>query len=155
VSRFDRLIPPGGEGKVTLNVDLRGFQGKVWKNATITSNDPRQPSFEIVIQGKVRPYIELRPGSFVQFSPATPAADEKIVELVATGQEFKIVKVEDTLKEKISTQLEIVAPGRHYRLKITNLRREGSYSGVIKCTTDHPQKPEVLIRINARFPPPK
>lgn len=155
MTRFDRVIPPGGEGKITLNVNLRGFQGKVWKDATIISNDLRQPSFQIVLQGKVRPFIELRPGSFVQFLPAAQSADEKTVDLVATGQEFKVLKVENNLKEKIDTQLETIVPGSHYRLKITNLLREGSYSGVIKCLTDHPQKPEVTIRISARFPPAK
>jgi hypothetical protein len=155
VSRFDRVIPPGGEGKVTLNVDLKGFQGKVWKDATIISNDLRQPSFQIMLQGKVRPHIELRPGSFVQFSPAVPSVEEKTVDLVATGQDFKVLKIENSLKEKISVQLETIIPGKHYRLKIVNLQREGSYAGLIKCSTDHPKKPEVQIRISAHFPPAK
>ena len=155
MSRFDRFIPPGGEGKVTLTVDLRGFQGKVWKSATVTSNDPRQPSLEIMVQGKVRPHIELRPGSFVQFSPATPGSDERTVDLVATGQEFRILKIDNNLKDKIGAELETIVPGRHYRLKITNLQRQGSFSGVIRCSTDHPQKPEVPIRISAHFPSPK
>jgi len=155
VTRFDRVIPPGGEGKVTLNVTLKGFQGKVWKDATIMSNDLRQPSFQIMLQGQVRPHIELRPGSFVQFSPAAQSADEKTVDLLATGQDFKVLKVENYLKEKISAQLETVVPGKHFRLKIALLQREGSYSGVIKCSTDHPKKPEVQIRISAHFPPAK
>ena len=155
MTRFDRVIPPGGEGKITLNVDLKGFQGKVWKDATIISNDLRQPAYQIMLQGKVRPHIELRPGSFVQFSPAVPSAEEKTVDLVATGQDFNILKVENNLKEKISAQLETIVPGKHYRLKIVNLQREGSYSGAIKCLTDHPQKPEVQIRISAHFPPAK
>ncbi len=155
MTRFDRVIPPGGEGKVSLNVNLRGFQGKVWKEATIFSNDLRQPSFQIVLQGKVRPFIELRPGPSVQFSPAAQDADKKTIDLLATGQDFKVLKIENNLKEKIGAQLETIVPGSHYRLKITNLQREGSYSGVIKCLTDHPQKPEVLIRISALFPPAK
>lgn len=155
MTRFDRVIPPGGEGKVTLNVTLKGFQGKIWKDATIVSNDSRQPSFQIMVQGQVRPHIELRPGSFVQFSPAPPSAEEKTVDLVATGQDFKVLKVENYLKEKISAQLETVVPGKHFRLKIALLQREGSYSGVIKCSTDHPQKPEVQIRISVHFPPAK
>jgi hypothetical protein len=155
VTRFDRVIPPGGEGKISLNVNLKGFQGKVWKDATIFSNDPRQPSFQIMVQGQVRPYIELRPGSFVQFSPAVQSAEEKTVDLMATGQDFRVLKIENNLKEKISAQLETVVPGKHYRLKIANLQREGSYSGVIKVSTDHPKKPEVQIRISAHFPPAK
>lgn len=155
MTRFDRVIPPGGEGKVTLNVDLKGYQGKVWKDATIISNDLRQPSFQITLQGQVRPHIELRPGSFVQFSPAVQSAEEKTVDLMATGQDFRVLKIENNLKEKISAQLETVVPGKHYRLKIANLQREGSYSGVIKVSTDHPKKPEVQIRISAHFPPAK
>ena len=84
------------------------------------SNDLRQPSFQIMLQGQVRPHIELRPGSFVQFSPAAQSAEEKTVDLVATGQDFKVLKVENNLKEKISAQLETVVPGKHYRLKIAN-----------------------------------
>lgn len=155
MTRFDRVIPPGGEGKVTLNVDLKGYQGKVWKDATVISNDLRQPSFQITLQGQVRPHIELRPGSFVQFSPAVQSAEEKTVDLMATGQDFRVLKIENNLKEKISAQLETVVPGKHYRLKIANLQREGSYSGVIKVSTDHPKKPEVQIRISAHFPPAK
>lgn len=155
MTRFDRVIPPGGEGMVTLNVNLKGFQGKVWKDATITSNDLRQPSFQIALQGKVRPHIELRPGSFIQFSPAAQSADEKTVDLVTTAQDFNILRCENNLKEKIGVQLETIVPGKHYRLKIANLQREGSYSGLIKCSTDHPKKPEVPIRISAHFPPAK
>ena len=155
MTRFDRVIPPGGEGKVTLNVNLKGFQGKVWKDATIMSNDLRQPTFQIMLQGQVRPHIELRPGSFVQFSPAAQSAEEKTVDLMATGQDFRVLKVENNLKEKINAQLETVVPGKHYRLKIANLQQEGSYAGVIKCSTDHPKKPEVQIRISAHFPTAK
>ena len=155
MTRFDRVIPPGGEGKVTLNVDLKGYQGRVWKDATIMSNDLRQPTFQIMLQGQVRPHIELRPGSFVQFSPTAQSAEEKTVDLMATGQDFRVLKVENNLKEKINAQLETVVPGKHYRLKIANLQQEGSYAGVIKCSTDHPKKPEVQIRISAHFPPAK
>ncbi|HSO71494.1 MAG TPA: hypothetical protein VLR91_02475 [Thermodesulfobacteriota bacterium] len=155
MTRFDRVIPPGGEGKVTLTVTLKGYQGRVWKDATVISNDLRQPSFQIMLQGKVRPHIELRPGPSVQFSPAAQSLAEKIVDLVATSQDFNILKVENNLKEKIGAQLETIVPGKHYRLKIANLQQEGSYSGVIKCFTDHPQKPDVQIRINVHFPPAK
>jgi hypothetical protein len=134
-----------GEGEI-VNHDFK---------ILIISTDLRQPSFQITLQGQVRPHIELRPGSFVQFSPAVQSAEEKTVDLMATGQDFRVLKIENNLKEKISAQLETVVPGKHYRLKIANLQREGSYSGVIKVSTDHPKKPEVQIRISAHFPPAK
>ncbi len=39
--RFDRAIPPGGEGKITLQVKTAGYQGKISRGAKVYSNDPR------------------------------------------------------------------------------------------------------------------
>ena len=155
MTRFDRVIPPGGEGKVTLNVDLKGYQGKVWKDATIISNDLRQPSFQIMLQGQVRPHIELRPGSFVQFSPAAQSAEEKTVDLVATGQDFKVLKVENNLKEKISAQLETIVPGK----ALPPQDRQSPAGGVL-CRRDQvlhrpPQKTGSSDTDQRPFPPSK
>jgi hypothetical protein len=153
VARFDRVIPPGGEGKAVLKVDLKGYQGKVWKSATVISNDPGHPNFNLTLTGKVRPHIEIRPGPFVQFSTA-PGPDEKTVELIAVDREFKILQVENGLEGKIRTQLETVIPGKQYRLRITNLQKEGNYFGQVKVRSDHPQKPEILMRVSGHFPKP-
>ena len=155
MTRFDRVIPPGGEGKATLKVDLRGLQGRVDKTATIHSNDPRQPTLLLTLQGRVRPLIEVRPGPQVLFSSAAQNSDEKTLELVSTGSEFKVLKVENGLEGKIRTQLETVEAGKQYRLRITNLKKEGSYSGVVRCLIDLPKKSEILIRVNGHFPPPR
>jgi hypothetical protein len=154
VARFDRVIPPGGEGKVALKVDLKGYQGKVSKSATVFSNDPQQPNFQLTLTGKVRAHIEIKPGAFVQFSSA-PGGDEKIVELLAVDREFRIVQVENGLEGKIRTQLETVVPGKQYRLKVTSLQKEGNFFGLIRCKTDHPQKPEIQIRVSGHFPAPQ
>ena len=39
MASFDKAIPPGGEGKITLSVDTRGYQGKIHKTARIFTND--------------------------------------------------------------------------------------------------------------------
>ncbi|MBI5586568.1 MAG: hypothetical protein HY892_22390 [Deltaproteobacteria bacterium] len=154
MARFDRVIPPGGEGKAVLKVDLKGYQGKVRKSATVFSNDPQQPNFTLTVMGQVRPFIEVKPGSSIQFSSA-PSPDEKIVELLAVDREFKVVQVENGLEGKIRTQLETVVPGKQYRLRVINLQKEGNYFGLVRCRTDHPQKPEIQIRISGHFPKPQ
>ena len=154
MARFDRVVPPGGEGKAVLKVDLKGYQGKVRKSAVVFSNDPQQPNLTLTVTGQVRPFIELKPGPFIQFSSVVSSPDEKTVDLIAQEREFRITQVENGLEGKIRTQLETVVPGRQYRLKITNLQKEGNYYGLIKCRTDHPQKPEIQIRVSGHFPKP-
>jgi hypothetical protein len=151
VARFDRVVPPGGEGKAVLKVDLKGYQGKVWKSATVISNDTRQPQFNLTLTGNVRPYIELRPGSSIQFSAAR-GAEEKIVDLLAAEKDFRILRMENGLEGKIRIQLETVVPARHYRLRVATLQQEGNYYGLVRFRTDHPQKPEITIKVSGHFP---
>jgi hypothetical protein len=55
VASFTSIIPPGGEGIVTLTVDLyKEWKGRVVnKSATILSNDPVTPNTKIIIRAKV------------------------------------------------------------------------------------------------------
>jgi hypothetical protein len=147
VAHFDRAIPPGGEGKVTLTLNLKDFQGPVWKTATIVSNDPLRPFLTLDLHGQVRPPIEIRPAPFVQFTGTKEGEQEKEVDLLTTFQSFKILRVENLLGEKIAYSIETIAKERHYRLKIINRQTKASYSGMIKCYTNHPQKPEIPILI--------
>ncbi len=74
--------------------------------------------------------------------------EEKTIDLVSTSRPFKIQKVESNLDEKVGYKTETVEDGKHYRLKVTNLLKQGSYSGFVKCLTDVPEKPEITIRVS-------
>ena len=49
---FDRAIPPGGEGKIILQVNTAGFQGAIDKSARVSSNDPVSTFICPAIQNK-------------------------------------------------------------------------------------------------------
>src|ERR1044072_3202196 len=50
-SDFDKVIAPGKEGKVTLEVKKTdGYKGEVSKNATVTTNDPNHQTFQLVLR---------------------------------------------------------------------------------------------------------
>jgi hypothetical protein len=151
VAHFDRVIPAGGEGKVTLKVDLRGYQGKVWKSATVFSNDGQKSSLTINLQGKVKPWIDIRPSRVIQFRKAGGGGEEKSVDLISGDLPFSILKAETSLQEKIRFQIETVVEKKHYRIKVSPLIRQGSYSGTLKCVTDHPKKSEVFIQVLGQF----
>jgi hypothetical protein len=52
VARYDRVIPPGGEGTITLSVSARSCSGGAKKSALVTCNDPQTPYFSLVLTGK-------------------------------------------------------------------------------------------------------
>ncbi|MBW1888529.1 MAG: hypothetical protein JRI52_09300, partial [Deltaproteobacteria bacterium] len=40
MARYDKAVPPGGEGKITLRVSTKGYQGSIRKSARVYTNDP-------------------------------------------------------------------------------------------------------------------
>jgi hypothetical protein len=147
VAHFDRAILPGREGNVTLTLNLRNTQGLVWKSATVVSNDPQKPLVSLNFRGKVRPHIEIRPALLVQFKGTKEKQQEKEVDLITTSQPFKILRIENTLGDKIAYQLETLVKERHFRLKIVSRQKMEKYFGMIKCFTTHPKKPEIQILV--------
>lgn len=148
MAHFDKAIPPGGEGKITLKLNLKGYQGIIKKTATVFSNDPARSRMVLTMQGKVKSLIDVRPTASVSFRGLPDQLQESTIDIVGTTpQAFQIIKTESTLDQKVKYELATVEEGKHYRLKISNLLKQGNYNGIIKCVTDLPQKPEVIVRI--------
>jgi hypothetical protein len=148
VARFDRAIPPGGEGKITLKVDLNGYQGKVVKSAAVASNDPQNPRITLIVQGMVKNLIDIRPANGVAFRGLADHQTEKTIDIIGASQLFHITGAESNLGEKVGYQVETVEDGKHYRLKISNRLKQGSYSGFVKLHTDLVEKREVTISVS-------
>ena len=132
---------------MTVSINLKDFTGPVWKTATVFCNDPQRPSLTLDLHGQVRPHIEVRPAPFVQFMGIREGEQEKDIDFVTTSHPFKILRVENPLGEKIAYLIKTIVKNRYYRLKIVNRQKTVPYSGMIKCFTSHPQKPEIPILI--------
>lgn len=147
MARFDREIPPGGEGKVTLSVNLAGYRGTVNKSATVYCNDPQTPRVSLSVSAKVVPFVDIRPSDTVVFRGPAAALKPQDLEVESTKTPMHILRVESDLKKEVSVKVEPLAEGARYRVVVTNQAERGTYSGFIRLVTDHPQKPEVLISV--------
>jgi hypothetical protein len=141
------VIPPGGEGFITLQIDLHNFQGSLHKSATVHTNDPQQPRFNLDLKVLVRPFIEVKPANTLLFRGFREQLKPQSVDLVSTGTAFHIVKTDTSLPQQIAFEVETVEDGKHYRLRVTNAAASGNYTGYILCRTDHPKRPEIKIAI--------
>lgn len=54
MASFDPTIPPGGEGKITLKVYTGDYEGPIYKNALVNTNDPKNNAVYVGIRAVVK-----------------------------------------------------------------------------------------------------
>ena len=127
---------------------MKGFQGYVAKTATVLSDDPANPRVTLLVEGTVKPLIEILPERTINFQGVADSLTEKTVDIITTSKQFHILKTDDTLDKKAAYKLETMEDGKHYRLRVSNNTPRGDYSGFITLYTDFADKPVLIVRVN-------
>jgi hypothetical protein len=152
VPRFDRAIPPGGEGKITLQVKTASYQGKITRGAKVYSNDPRSQIETISIGVFVRVSIRVSPRS-VNFRGEAGQTFTKTVN-IRSGLK-KPLSIEPTafdLDKKVQYRIESIQEGKNFRVVFTNIPGSAeTYRGFLKLKTNYTEKPIITIPIRGKF----
>ncbi len=148
MARFDRTIPPGGEGKITLEVRTKGYQGKLHKKARVLSNDPKQPQVIIGLKGDVWVPINVNP-RYVRLMGTEDEEVQSVVYLQGKKKEPLVAELAlVSIPKSVDVQLQEIEKGRTYQLKVRNkVKGETRYRGELRLTTNYPEKPEIVIRV--------
>lgn len=152
---YDRAIPPGGEGKITLQVKTKGYQGRITKNARIFSNDPNRRDTKIYLSINVRPYIVVEPARRILLRGIAGEDVRRVLQIrAADDQPLEITKVETNLGSVIDYKLSTKENGRRYELEVA-VRSTGKQvsSGVLRLFTNHPLKKELKLSVHVRISP--
>jgi hypothetical protein len=155
VARFDRTIPPGGEGKITLEVKTKGLQGSFHKTARVFSNDPKKRLLTIGMKGKIWTPIHMKP-RHLDLAGYLEEKIERIVHLRGEKKEPLIIKLASvSIPDKVAVELKEIEKGRDYQLKVKNkVEKKTVYTGQVKLTTNYPEKSEIVIGISGHIKTP-
>ena len=123
MARHDRVIPPGGEGKVTLEVNTDNLKGKTTKGIVIVSNDPVWPELRLLLSARVKTILHVTPEehALVHIHQGEPWSREFMI--VSTDKTpFRIKGVKSSSRFFSVTHSPIEKTGNEgggYRLKLT------------------------------------
>jgi hypothetical protein len=152
VAHFDRTIPPGGEGKITLRINTRGYDGEMQKRAKVYTNDPGKFLQILRMRVFVKGPISLSP-RYVYLRGLTGRKVTGTVRVRAEGN--KPLKLEPSyfnLGGIMSYVIEEVEAGREFRVGLTSFPdKAGMYRGFLRLKTNYPERPEIIIWIKATF----
>ena len=154
MANFDPAVPPGGEGKITLKVNTKGYQGNVRKSARVKTNDPEKQTFLLVLKATVKVPINVS-SKYVQLYGKGDTEVSKTIKIIAElDKPLNLSVIDFTLKNKLKYTIETVQKGKEYRLRFTSIPGiKENFRGTLKLKTNYPEKPEISLVIHGRFKP--
>jgi hypothetical protein len=146
-------IPPGEEGRVRVQADLRRQRGPLEIPFTVTSNDPEQPHLRLVLVGEVKDYIATVPGHG-RWLMVQGEADGTIRQtLVAEdSQLFEVTGVELPREGMRATHRQ-EGDGWVVELTVDRWAPIGPVTGEAVIHTTHPEQPRILVPVSGYVRP--
>jgi len=173
-SEYDDAIAPGKEGKITLGIAItEHYSGEVSKSATVTTNDPARPTFNLILRAYFKPNTKpggpvapktpgLAPGKAAGPYTISPSDRWYTSALSGTTSATKInfynreaAPVRITKADAGGTDFKVVLTpiedGKRYELYIaTNpALKPGQYKQSVKLSTDSATTPEIELYLEA------
>ena len=152
VVHFDRIVPPGKQGKIRVRVDTRGLEGRQRWGIKVFSNDPKWREAVLDIRANIRPVLTLSAKS-VQFKGRSDVSITKEIE-IGTGidRTLIITPLRFTLPGKVTWSLKEIQKGKRFRVRLKSVPGASEdYRGFLTLKTNFPEKPELTIWIIGRF----
>ena len=147
MARFERVIPPGGMGSITLTIDTSKVRGDFRKKAIIWSNDLKRMSVALYLEGKVIPHISLDPGGYLSLWGVKGKVPREHLDMINNHEKpLTITGIDNDLPDHIRWNLKEIRAGYMYRLEVEDISETaGNYTGHLYIRTDNPLKPELTI----------
>ena len=153
MASYDKAIPPGQEGEITLKVKTARRKGRFSKSGTVYSNDPQQPTTKISISCLVKTHINVTPTDSVKLEGYEgDKLNQKITITSFEEQPLKITDITSDIDDKIKYKLKTKKKGKEYVLEIKNRSKKvGSFRGKINLKTNSDKKPLLVINVYSKL----
>lgn len=155
VADYDRVIPPGGEGRIALTIKPYSVMRNFLKKTTVRFNDPEQRAVVLVMKGYVQPIIEIQPGHIIRLRGTVNDDLRGQVRFIShLSEPWEITKFFSNIPGMVEVNLKAEEPGKVYVLEVKNIRREaGHYGGKIELLTSSKKRPRLIVRVFANLYP--
>ena len=154
-AHYDRQIPAGGQGKITLTIVPYSVLKQFAKHTKVFVNDPGRPEITLTMKGWGLPMIDIEPHHIVRFQGKAGKDYQARVRFVShLAQPWEITAVKTDIYQFIEVSLKPEVPGKIYVLEVKNKKPDpGHYAGRIELATTDSKKPRLFVRVFGDFEP--
>lgn len=152
MAKFDKVIPPGQEGRITLVVQGNKVHGAFSKSATVHSNDPESPRITLTLAGTEKSYVEVTPPNrlYLQGQYGEEVAKTVVLRSNEEGLDFKVTGVSSNIDDKITYRYEQGTDGEYtvHIYKNPRLPTVNTFGTLfVHTNSEHVPEKEVQIQV--------
>lgn len=148
----ERLIPAGKSATLNVGFDSKGFDGKVHKTVTITSNDSANSPLHINFSANITSALKFDP-QFIYFQQikSDSTATMKITVKNNTSEAIEILSAQHKVQGlQVDIMQRKLMPNESTQLSVTYAAfSEGMIQGEVTLNTNHKKQPTIPIRFFA------
>jgi len=146
---YDRSIPPGGQGKITLSIAPFSVLKQFAKHTKVFFNDPGRSQVTLTMKGWGKPTIEIQPQHIVRFQGKPGEELKAQVRFIShLNIPWEISNVTTDIPQFIEVALRPGVPGKIYVLEVKHKGREsGQYAGKIEMKNNAARRPRLIVRV--------
>jgi hypothetical protein len=148
-ANYDRTIPPGGQGSLTLTIRPYSVLHQFKKETRVRFNDPERPLVVFTLKGVGQPFIEIIPSHIIRFRGAPGDNLTAQVRFIShLSAPFQITAVRNHIPDKVEVSLQTEQPDKIYVLTVKNKwQGAGAYGGLIELATNSSKRPRLVVRV--------
>ena len=152
MAEFDKVIPPGGKGKIRLQVKTEGYEGNITKTARVYTNAPAKSVVTLKLKAYIKVSIFVSP-RYVALFGREGESITRVVEIKAgLSKPLTLSPIQFNLGEKLTYRLVETEKGKRFQIHFESIPGPAeTYSGYLKLKTNYAEKPELTIRIRGGF----
>lgn len=149
VPSYDKTIPPGEQGAITLTIKPFSVLHQFKKETKVRLNDPERPLVHLVMTGVAQPFIEIQPSHIVRLRGAPGEEVKGQVDFIShLPAPWEITQYRTNIPDKIDVSLKPKVPGKEYVLEVRNKSQEaGPYAGIVELFTTSKERPRLIVRV--------
>lgn len=150
--RFDRIIPPGGEGNIALKIDTRNSSGPIQKSVRVLTNDLKNTDFILTVKAFVKVPINISPRQVDMRGYEGQSITGSVIITAMEKMALNLEPVYFDLSEDISYRIETLEAGVKYRIIFKSPAVSvGIFKGLLRLKTNYSDKPEIHIPVSLQI----
>ncbi|RMF70890.1 MAG: DUF1573 domain-containing protein [Planctomycetota bacterium] len=156
---WNGLVLKPGEGEtMKLSYNTKKLRAKVSQTVTVQTNDPLNPTVQIMVKGSIKQVFSMKPAERITFTGLDRTSEQtKSLTLTSNLEDEKVSLKLKELPENVpfDVKLEAVEEGVSYKLTVTTKPplKLGSNAIAVTLLTDHPKFKTVTVPVSAYIAP--